>query len=506
MSLRQRQEVQEMLRKPRRLISATITTFWLVMVALFIYREGWLTPSSPPPAAAEWSFAPQDQWMGIFLEGGGRVGRLHWVTGVADRDGVPGFTLKLDATLETSLFGMTTRMDIGGEAWSSADGAQSDFDFSLDSGGHTMGIKGALANKRLRATLNTGGEEVPLDFPMEENLLAGSGVGMPGSGLPELEPGQSTEIDAFDPTTMKMSKATIARLGEETISIDGKDILASVYTTTVGGMTSKAWIGSGDEVLQASTPFGFMLRKIAPEREETPVASEGGGDMIRSMAIFPTGPSTLVDATRLTVRISGVDLETIPHDPPWQVREDDLLTITQPGPLPVLPSSNPPDFDPAPFLVGDAFVTTDHPEIVAQAKEIVGDEVDVWKQALLIHAWLYENIDKVPVLSVPNALDVLRNRTGDCNEHAVLFAALARASAIPTRIAIGLVYSDTLEGFGYHAWPEVYYGGTWYPMDPTLGQVAADATHIKLLNGSIEAWVRLAAYIGQIELEVVEIE
>jgi hypothetical protein len=43
-------------------------------------------------------------------------------------------------------------------------------------------------------------------------------------------------------------------------------------------------------------------------------------------------------------------------------------------------------------------------------------------------------------------------------------------------------------------------------MDPTRGQVAADATHIKLLNGSIEAWVRLAAYIGQIELEVVAIE
>ena len=44
--------------------------------------------------------------MGIFLEGGGRVGRLHWVTEAAERDGVPGYTLDLDATLETSLLGM----------------------------------------------------------------------------------------------------------------------------------------------------------------------------------------------------------------------------------------------------------------------------------------------------------------------------------------------------------------------------------------------------------------
>jgi transglutaminase-like putative cysteine protease len=494
-----------MLRKPRRLIPLTITGFWLVMVVLFVYREGWFTATPPPPELAR-SFSPQDQWMGIFLEGGGRVGRLHWVTEADERDGNPGYMLTLDATLETSLFGMTTRMDIGGQAWTSEDGARSAFDFSLDAGGHAMGLKGTVADKRLRATLNTGGEEVPLDFPMDDNILSGSGVGMPGSGMPELEPGQSTEIDAFDPTAMKMSKATIARLGEDTISIEGSDVVASVYTTTVGGMTSKAWIGPNDEVLQASTPFGFMLRKIAPEREEAPVATEGGGDMIRSMAIFPTGPSAFVDATRLTVRVAGVDLDTIPHDPPWQTREGDLVTMVQPAPLPDGPASNPTDFDPAPHLVSDAFVTADHPEITAQAREIVGDEVDPWKQAVLVHTWLYDNIEKIPVLSVPSALDVLRNRTGDCNEHAVLFTALTRALKVPTRIAIGLVFSDTLEGFGYHAWPEVYYGGTWYPMDPTLGQVAADATHIKLLNGSIEAWVRLAAYIGQIELEVVAIE
>lgn len=494
-----------MLRKPRRLIPATITTFWLVMVALFIYREGWLTPSPPPPEAPR-SFGPQEQWMGIFLEGDQRVGRLHWKTEAADKGGRPGFRLSVEADLETSLFGMAAGMDIGGKAWTSTDGEISNFDFSLTSGGHTMGVEGAVEGKRLRGTLKTGGEVLPLDFPMENNLLSGSGIGMPGSGLPILEVGQTTTIDAFDPVAMKMGKATITRLAEEPLSIEGKEIQAGVYTTTVGGMTSKAWIGPGEEVLQATTPFGFTLRKIAPETADTPVAAGSGGDMIRSLAVVPKGKSVFIDATRLVVRIAGVELEAIPNDPPWQSREGDRLTILQPAPLPTAAVSEPADFDPAPYLVSDAFVTAKHPEIVQKAQEIVGTETDPWKKALLIHVWLYESIDKIPVLGVPNALDVLRNRTGDCNEHAVLFAALARASAIPTRIAIGLVYSDTLEGFGYHAWPEVHVGGTWYPMDPTLGQVAADATHIKLLNGSIEAWVRLAAYIGQIELEVVEIE
>ncbi len=484
---------------------AAITSFWLVMVALFIYREGWLAPSTPPPEGAR-TIAPQEQWMGIFLEGDQRVGRLHWKTEAAEKGGRPGLRLSVDAELETSLFGMAAGMDIGGTAWTSAGGEISNFDFSLTSGGHSMGLEGVVEGKRLRGSLKTGGEALPLDFPMENNLLSGSGIGMPGSGLPVLEPGQTTTMDAFDPVAMKMGKATIARLAEETVTIEGKDIQAGVYSTTVGGMTSKAWIGPGEEVLQATTPFGFTLRKIAPETADAPVAVGSGGDMIRSLAVVPKGKPAYVDATRLVVRIAGVELDTIPNDPPWQVRDGDMVTILQPAPLPAVAASDPVDFDPAPHLMSDAFVTTKHPEIVQKAQEIVGTESDPWKKALLIHTWLYESIDKIPVLSVPNALDVLRNRTGDCNEHAVLFAALARASAIPTRIAIGLVYSDSLEGFGYHAWPEVYRGGTWYPMDPTLGQVAADATHIKLLNGSIEAWVRLAAYIGQIELEVVEIE
>lgn len=494
-----------MLRKPGYLIPTAITAFWLVMVVLFGYREGWLN-SRPALTEAPGAFAPQDQWMGIFLEGGERIGRLHWKTEAADKGGRPGYRLSLNANLETSLFGVNTRMDIGGKAWTSADGTLSNFDFSLDAGETTMGAQGTVLDKRLKGTLNTGGQVIPLDFPLENNLFSGSGVGMPGSGLPLLKPGESATIEAFDPTTMKMGKARVTRSGEESISIEGRQILASVYTTSVGGMTSKAWIGEDEEVLQATTPFGFILRKISPEAESTPVSSGDSGDMIRSLAVTATGKPVLKGAVKMVVRISGVDANTLPNDPPWQVRDGAVLTIAQPAPLPPVATTPAPDFDPAPFLESDAFVTSRHPKIIAQALEIVGTETHPWKQSVLLYDWLYENIEKVPVLSVPNALDVLRTRTGDCNEHAVLFTALARAVNIPTRIAIGLVYSDTLGGFGYHAWPEVYCAGGWIPMDPTLGQVGADATHIKLLNGSIEAWVRLAAYIGQIKLDVISIE
>ena len=100
---------------------------------------------------------------------------------------------------------------------------------------------------------------------------------------------------------------------------------------------------------------------------------------------------------------------------------------------------------------------------------------------------------------------MLEQRRGDCNEHAVLYTALARAAGLPTRIAIGVVWSEELDGFYYHAWPEVAIDGRWHWLDPTLGQPTADATHVKILNGGIESWSRLLPWLGKMQIEIEEV-
>ncbi len=62
-----------------------------------------------------------------------------------------------------------------------------------------------------------------------------------------------------------------------------------------------------------------------------------------------------------------------------------------------------------------------------------------------------------------------------------------------------------MNAFGYHAWPEVYVGH-WIPMDPTFGQQLADATHIKLLDGSLDKWPQLLPYLGRIRIEVLDLK
>jgi transglutaminase-like putative cysteine protease len=118
-------------------------------------------------------------------------------------------------------------------------------------------------------------------------------------------------------------------------------------------------------------------------------------------------------------------------------------------------------------------------------------------------AWVSRHLEQAPTVTVPSAREVLASRRGDCNEHAVLLAALARAAGIPARVVAGAVYADT--GFYYHAWTEVWLG-SWISADGVLGQMPADATHVKLLEGGPERHLALAGVIGRLAFAVEEEE
>ncbi|MBU6282385.1 transglutaminase-like domain-containing protein, partial [bacterium] len=85
---------------------------------------------------------------------------------------------------------------------------------------------------------------------------------------------------------------------------------------------------------------------------------------------------------------------------------------------------------------------------------------------------------------------------GDCNEHAVLLAALGRAAGIPSRVAAGAMYADG--AFLYHAWTE-FWLGSWVSADAVFRQMPTDATHVKLVEGGPERHGELARIIGRLD-------
>jgi hypothetical protein len=115
------------------------------------------------------------------------------------------------------------------------------------------------------------------------------------------------------------------------------------------------------------------------------------------------------------------------------------------------------------------------------------------------NGWVHRRLEKEIALTVPSAVQVLERRRGDCNEHTVLYVALARSLGLPARTAVGVVHVNG--SFYYHAWPEVWLG-EWVAVDPTLGQFPADASHLRFLHGGLARQVELVRLIGRLRLEV----
>jgi 7 transmembrane helices usually fused to an inactive transglutaminase/Transglutaminase-like superfamily len=82
-----------------------------------------------------------------------------------------------------------------------------------------------------------------------------------------------------------------------------------------------------------------------------------------------------------------------------------------------------------------------------------------------------------------DALTALRLGEASCNGKSRLFAALARATGIPTRLVGGLILEDGKKRTS-HQWVESYVGGHWVPFDPTNHHFASlPANHLVLYRG-----------------------
>jgi transglutaminase-like putative cysteine protease len=152
--------------------------------------------------------------------------------------------------------------------------------------------------------------------------------------------------------------------------------------------------------------------------------------------------------------------------------------------------------DPEPLL------QSDDPQIRQLAHRLRGMERDPRVVAERLNTWVHDSISARITFGVPNALQVLRTRSGDCNEHTQLFVALSRAAGLPARVAAGLAYVGGK--FYYHAWPEIYLDD-WVAVDPTFGQFPADAAHLRFIVGGLTRQTELLRLMGNLKIDVLSV-
>jgi hypothetical protein len=338
--------------------------------------------------------------------------------------------------------------------------------------------------------------------------------------------GTEHHTQVFDPSSLSVRDADVRITAMDTLIVpDSARVDAAgkwhtqVFDTVpvwrieqnFGGIVVANWVDEDGLVVRAESPMGLIVERTAYDlaRQEwevaqgDPSAAAGYGALIESTAIASNiDLSGIEDRAQLRIRIAGVELEGFDLSGGRQQLAGDTLTITReegaaliaPWVLPYAGGG-----EPARELAASPLIQVDDPRIRAKALEITNATDDPSEAARVLEQWVYRSVRKEIVPSVPSAVQVLEALRGDCNEHTVLYIALARAIGLPARSAVGLV--NVRGRFYYHAWPEVWLNDAWVAVDPTLGQFPADASHVRFLVGGLARQVELIRLIGRLRLE-----
>ena len=507
----------------RQLAATAVVGVWVAVLGVHVRREYFGPPELALIAGAR-ALAPGTNYFVIRMNGS--------AIGVA--------SARLDTTAEGFLFEDNTTLSVPAMGRSHAARTltrirmsealrMQSFQFELASEIGNFAVTGTTAgDSTMNLVIAAGGDVQRTSVALDPDVLLDAAASMRLAAAGELQVGREFSMTVFDPSSLSDRRVTMRVTATDTLELpDSAAYDAATATWAVsstdtipvwrleqefGGVVIGTWVDEDGATVRAESPVGFTIERTAYElaRQEfarsssDPQLAAGYGTIIESTAIASSTELVPSDnGNRLAVQLRNVDLTGFDLEGGRQQLRGDTLIVTRETAEQFTASYALPyagDGEPAAELGGSALIQVDDPRIRERARAIVGSTTDPAEAARRLNEWVYENLRKEITVSVPSAVQVLEAGRGDCNEHTVLYVALARAIGLPTRTAVGLVQ---IQGqFYYHAWPEVWLD-EWVAVDPTLGQLPADATHLRFLIGGLARQVELIRLIGRLQLEVV---
>ena len=495
---------------PRRLtrpLAYVVVGAWILTMALLV-RRAYSESSSVNLATDLARYGPTAVWHGVYYRGEKIGFTVSQTTRTKD-----GFDLQEDGQLQMTLFGSASPAAIHTAARVDPKFVLRSFEFSLDPGTGAVRISGNVippspgGKYRLALSITSAGstrtdtrelDDVPVMSLNLSRMLADG----------HLSPGSTSRWTVMDPATLKAAPVTV-QVGNRTVVRAGDTIIPAFRVDMeFQGLRTTSYITDTGEVVREESPLGMMTVRESRDRA-TAMAISGRvrSDLLQASAIVPFSRRRIDeprDVRRLTLRLDGADLTGFDLDGVGQALDGNEVDIVDAQSF----KPGTPDPDRARYVKPEPLIESDAPEIVAEAEKAVRGVTGTRARAERLTRYVNALIDKKPTISLPSALEVLRTKVGDCNEHTALYVAMARALGIPARVDVGLTFTEG--AFYYHAWPEVYIDdhgrGYWLPVDPTLNEFPADATHVRLLRGGLDRQAAILPLIGHLHIAIVDLK
>jgi hypothetical protein len=509
-----------------------------------------VAPAQIDPAAVSAKGDPREWWESVYAYGT-KIGWCHTHITDVQQDGRKLAQINYQNHITFDRQGQQTTIDIITNSMETPEGELVGFQTKINSGASCTQMNGHVDDGQLTLETITQGKTTTESFPWTPGMLGFSATEeslaaaplLPGGGrsLRALMPA-TNEVVTIDLVADKYEPTPLVDHTEDLLRIDSNITLPmQAGTDHPPVIRSQVWTNREGQVLKTSLT---ALHQETYRTTQAVAMAESGAKRL-DLVIDNTVPvaRALADphATRRVkyrvqlasddpakVFYSGGSQEVTsldPHTAEITVRRIDLsssVISSSANPSSTNPANgNPAGVEPtssshlptAEDRAPNNLIQSDDDQVLALAKGVAPDETDPWKLAVALEKYVNQIVTlKNFSQAFDTAAEVARQREGDCTEHAVLLAALARARGIPARVAIGLVYQPATQSFAYHMWNELWITDRWIPMDATLGRGGIGAAHLKLTDSNLagaqaySCFLPVAQVIGQLKIEILEVE
>jgi len=453
-------------------------------------------PPPDPRAVTLETWPHPDLWTGVVFNGQKIGFTRRQVRAAADAPGR--WEIESEAVMRLQFLGIDKRIRLHALDRVRADLTLEAFSYEHEIDGNRMRVSGKADGAALQFSVDASGSSASKTLDLREPLY-------PSSALAFLPLVQGLKVGAAGRYAVFHGETqAIAEAEQEVLAYEASELFegpAFKVATRLLGLETTTWTAADGRPLFELGLHGVLISALEDEaraRRYLVEASLNKRDALVDFSLLKAGP---IEAPR---RVSRMEIVLVGFPRSFELSNEGGQTCSRAADrLECRVDRDAPlsQGDPKGYLAPTLAAPSTLYEIATLARSIGGDATDDEERIARLLAWMDANIAKEAVDAF-TAADVLRSRRAECQGHAYLFAALARAAGIPARIVNGIAYSEEHGGFLYHSWNEAWIAGRgWRPVDATFGQPHADATHLKLIEGETAAeLVPLVNLVGRVRI------